>query len=127
MLVDGTLVVHHRSQAITSGLRMRRLAWLIGAVWVTGGPAAAQDLPGDPVGGADLAREVCAKCHLVTEDQMVDPAVGPSLFEVAEHPATTEMSLRAFLQTPHATMPNLMLTPEETDDVIAYLLTLKRE
>jgi hypothetical protein len=36
------------------------------------------------------------------------------------------MSLRAFLQTPHPTMPNLMLTPDETDDVIAYLLTLKR-
>lgn len=103
---------------------MRRLGWLICTV-VAGGHAAAQDLPGDPVTGASLAREVCAKCHLVAEDQMVDPAVGPSLFEVAEHPATTEMSLRAFLQTPHATMPNLMLTPEETDDVIAYLLTLK--
>ena len=42
-----------------------------------------------------------------------------------EHPATTEISLRAFLQTPHPTMPNLMLTPEETDDIIAYLLALK--
>ena len=56
---------------------------------------------------------------------MVDPAIGPSLLEVAGHPATTEMSLRAFLQTPHPTMPNLMLTSDETDDIIAYLLTLK--
>jgi hypothetical protein len=58
---------------------------------------------------------------------MVDPGVGPSLLEVAEHPATTEMSLRAFLQTPHPTMPNLVLSPEETDDIIAYLLALKGE
>ena len=104
---------------------MRRLGWVICAVGVAGGAAAAQDLPGDPAAGASLAREVCAKCHLVSEDQMVDPAIGPSLLEFAEHPATTEMSLRAFLQTPHPTMPNLMLTPEETDDIIAYLLALK--
>jgi mono/diheme cytochrome c family protein len=104
---------------------MQRLGWLICAVWAAGGAATAQDLPGDPAAGASLAREVCAKCHLGAEDQTVDPGIGPSLLEFAEHPATTEMSLRAFLQTPHPTMPNLMLTPEETDDVIAYLLTLK--
>jgi mono/diheme cytochrome c family protein len=106
---------------------MRRLGLVIGAMWMAGGPAAAQDLPGDPAGGASLAREVCAECHLVSEDQMVDPGIGPSLLEVAEHPATTEMSLRAFLQTPHPTMPNLILSPEETDDIIAYLLALKGE
>ena len=104
---------------------MRRFGWLICTVSIAIGPAAAQDLLGDPAAGADLAREVCAKCHLVSEDQAIDPAIGPSLLELGEHPATTEMSLRAFLQTPHPTMPNLMLTPEETDDVIAYLLTLK--
>ena len=106
---------------------MRRLALLIGTVWAAAGAAAAQDVPGDPAGGASLAREVCAECHLVAEDQMVDPGIGPSLLEVAEHPATTEMSLRAFLQTPHPTMPNLMLSPKETDDIIAYLITLKGE
>ena len=52
---------------------------------------------------------------------------GPEVLEVAEHPATTELSLRAFLQTPHPTMPNLRLTPEETDDIIAYLLAQKGE
>jgi mono/diheme cytochrome c family protein len=89
------------------------------------GHAGAQDLPGDPAAGARLAREVCAVCHLVAEDQPSDPGIGPSLVEIAAHPATTELSLRAFLQTPHATMPNLMLTPEETDDIISYILTLK--
>jgi mono/diheme cytochrome c family protein len=106
---------------------MRRVGWLICAVWAAGGPAAAQELPGDPVAGARLARDVCAECHVVAEDQLIDPGAGPSFFEVVEHPATTELSLRAFLQTPHATMPNLMLTPEETDDIIAYLLKLKAE
>jgi mono/diheme cytochrome c family protein len=102
---------------------VRDLAWLVAAVSVAGGHAVAQDV----AAGADLARQVCAQCHVVAADQMIDPGVGPSLLEVAEHPATTELSLRAFLRTPHATMPNLILTPEETDDVIAYLLTLKGE
>ena len=106
---------------------MRRLGWFIGAVCLAGGAAAAADLPGDPAAGADLARGVCAQCHLVSEDQMVDPGIGPSLLEVAEHPATTELSLRAFLQTPHPTMPNLRLTLDETDDIIAYLLAQKGE
>ena len=106
---------------------MRRLGWLIGPLWMAGGAAAAQDLPGDPAAGAELARDVCAACHVVSEEQLIDPAIGPSLLEVAEHPATTALSLRAFLQTPHPTMPNLILTREETDDIIAYLLALKGE
>jgi len=104
---------------------MRQLGWLVGALAMMAGQAGAQDVPGDPQAGADLAQEVCAVCHVVAADQPSDPGVGPSFLEVADHPATTELGLRAFLQTPHATMPNLMLTPEETDDIISYLLTLK--
>jgi hypothetical protein len=33
------------------------------------------------------------------------------------------LSLRVFLRTPHATMQDLMLTPDETDDIISYILT----
>jgi mono/diheme cytochrome c family protein len=128
MLAEGASVLHHHRLLKQSEMpAMRRLAVLIGTAWAAAGAAAAQEVPGDPAGGAALAREVCATCHLVAEDQTVDPGIGPSLLEVAEHPATTEMSLRAFLQTPHPTMPNLMLSPEETDDIIAYLITLKGE
>jgi mono/diheme cytochrome c family protein len=91
-------------------------------------PVTASDLPGDPAAGAELARDVCATCHVVSARQAVDPRVGaPSFFEVAEHPSTTALSLRVFLRTPHATMPDLILTPEETDDIISYILTLKGE
>jgi hypothetical protein len=107
--------------------RMRRLLWLLWGLPIMGGQASAAVFPGDPKAGARLAREVCAACHVVAEDQMIDPGVGPWFVDIAQHPGTTVLSLRAFLQTPHATMPNLMLTPQETDDIISYILTLKAE
>jgi mono/diheme cytochrome c family protein len=101
-----------------------RLLTLLTLFWTC--TPTAQELPGDPAVGGKLAREVCATCHIVSDDQLVDPDVGaPTFFEVVADPSVSELSLRAFLQTSHATMPNLILTPEETDDIIAYILTLR--
>ena len=87
---------------------------------------AAEDLPGNPAVGKDFALGVCAECHLVAEDQGTWPlSDAPPFREVANSPGMTELALRAFLQTPHRTMPNIVLTPEETDNIIAYILTLK--
>jgi mono/diheme cytochrome c family protein len=105
-------------------MRLPRLLALLPLFWAC--TPAAQELPGDPAAGGKLAREVCATCHIVSDDQLVDPDVGaPTFFEVVDDPSVSELSLRAFLQTSHATMPNLILTPEETDDIIAYILTLR--
>jgi hypothetical protein len=46
---------------------------------------------------------------------------------VADDPAVTALALRSFLQTPHFDMPNIMLSPAETDDIISYILTLRPE
>jgi hypothetical protein len=37
----------------------------------------------------------------------------------------TATALRVFLTSSHPKMPNLILTPEETADVIAYILSLR--
>jgi hypothetical protein len=44
---------------------------------------------------------------------------------VANNPARTELSLRVFLRTPHRNMPNLVLSTAETDNIIAYIHSLK--
>ncbi len=107
---------------------MRPLHLLALPFLVWAGAATAQALPGDPEAGGKLAREVCVVCHIVSEDQLDDPGVGaPTFFEVVAHPSVTALSLRVFLRTPHSRMPNLMLTPDETDDIISYLLTLREE
>ncbi|KJB97576.1 cytochrome C [Skermanella aerolata KACC 11604] len=45
--------------------------------------------------------------------------------ERVREPEITELALRSYLQTTHPVMPNIMLTREQADDVIAYLLTFK--
>jgi len=96
-------------------------AVLLGAI-----PALAQTYPGDPVAGANFSRKVCAVCHFVeAEDLGLSWSGAPAFQEVADDPAVTEISLRVFLRTPHEDMPDLMLTPAETDDIIAYILSLK--
>ena len=40
-------------------------------------------------------------------------------------PGMTAMALQVALQSPHKTMPNLMLEPDELRNLIAYFLTLK--
>ena len=89
-------------------------------------PALAQMSPGDPGGGRNFARQVCAVCHFVeAADLGLSWSGAPSFQEVADDPAVNEISLRVFLRTPHEDMPNFMLTPAEADDVISYILSLK--
>jgi hypothetical protein len=49
----------------------------------------------------------------------------PTFLEVADDPSVTESGLRAFLATPHATMPNIVLNRQQTDDIIGYILSLR--
>jgi mono/diheme cytochrome c family protein len=83
---------------------------------------------GDPASGHAFALQVCATCHVVAEDQPSPPRSrrAPSFAAIANTRAMTSTALHAFLATPHPTMPNLLLTPQQTDDVVAYILSLQR-
>jgi len=105
-------------------MRVLTVAMLLAAAAM---PAAAQPEPGDPRAGLRVAATWCANCHRVAPDgpgPTTDAA--PSFRSIARMTSTTSMSLRAFLQTPHANMPDYRLTREELDDVVAYLISLKR-
>ncbi len=81
---------------------------------------------GDISQGRELARKVCAECHRVEKAQASRKLSPVKAFqEVANNSARTALSLRVFLRTPHRNMPNLVLTEAETDNVIAYILSLK--
>ena len=88
------------------------------------GNASAQDINE----GHRLARNWCSACHAV-EDVVRGPVqdAAPSFLTIARMPSTTEMSLTAFLVTPHPTMPNYSLTRKEIRDVISYILMLNQD
>jgi hypothetical protein len=50
----------------------------------------------------------------------------PSFQSIADLPSTTGLSLKVFLRSPHRNMPNLLVSEAESDDVIAYILSLKK-
>jgi mono/diheme cytochrome c family protein len=74
---------------------------------------------GDPVSGRRLAEATCFHCHGVANN----PA--PAFSAIAAMPSTTARSLSVFLRSSHPTMPNLMLSDAERDDLIAYILSLR--
>ncbi|MBV1799564.1 c-type cytochrome [Siccirubricoccus sp. G192] len=77
--------------------------------------------------GRVVAETWCANCHLVGPAAR-GPAgdAAPPFAAIAGMPSTTQMSLRAFLQTPHAQMPDFRLSNAELDGVVAYILSLRR-
>ena len=88
---------------------------------------AAQDI-GDLAAGRHLAETWCSSCHQVDPAQQrgVDNGV-PTFTAIARMPSTTPLALRAFLQTPHAQMPDLHLSRDEIDDLTGYILSLRRQ
>ena len=101
----------------------------IAAILVTSLPTigATQEI-GDPERGRDFAASMCVDCHSVGEDDTPSPNLdAPALKSIAEMPSTTRTALVVWFQSSHPTMPNLVLNQDEEDDVIAYILSLKRQ
>jgi len=76
--------------------------------------------------GHKLAEAWCRSCHAIDANGARAESTAPDFVAVANLPSTTELSLKVFLQSSHPNMPNLMLTPEQSGDVVNYILSLKR-
>jgi hypothetical protein len=85
----------------------------------------AQEL-GDANAGLAYADGVCTECHAVKKGQRMSPNERAPAFEVvANTRGMSEMALRVWFQSPHPSMPNLRLTKKQSDDLIAYITSLK--
>jgi mono/diheme cytochrome c family protein len=88
--------------------------------------AAAQEM-GDAEAGFRYADQVCGECHAVRAGESKSPHTQAPSFEiVADTSGMTGMALRVWFRTAHRSMPSLVLSKENTDNVIAYILTLKK-
>jgi mono/diheme cytochrome c family protein len=76
--------------------------------------------------GREIARTICAACHVVAKGQLVSPnSEAPPFPALAATPGMTTIALTAALLTSHRLMPNIVLQPDERRDVIGYILSLK--
>ena len=104
---------------------MRRTAFATIALIALTSHLAAQET-GDPKKGAALARSVCAQCHAVRNGELRSPnPMAPSFSNVAKAPGMTDRALRVWLQSSHPTMPNFILTDDDRNNIIVYILSLK--
>jgi mono/diheme cytochrome c family protein len=89
------------------------------------GAAAAQDL-GTPELGKEYAARGCVECHDVEARGEISPNPdAPSFQSVADTPGMSARALAVWLQTSHPTMPNLIIKPDDMDNVIAYIMSLR--
>jgi cytochrome c len=81
--------------------------------------SAAAYAAGDAEAGHRLAKQWCNTCHVV-EESGSGPDTAPP-FPVIAANRKDRRWVRAWLAAPHPPMPNLNLTRQEIDDVVAYL------
>ena len=89
-------------------------------------PAIGQEF-GDARAGLMYAQLVCSECHAVNPNQTVSPNARLASFErIANTPGVTATALTAWLTTSHKDMPNLIIPVRDRDNLIAYILSLKK-
>jgi cytochrome c len=82
----------------------------------------------DAAEGKKLAIKICSNCHVVGDGNKPKGSADaiPSFPAMANNPKYNENRLRAWLFDPHPPMPNIQLTKTETDDIVAYILSLRK-
>jgi len=81
---------------------------------------------GDPQQGLTYAKQVCAECHAVDAGDELSPNPdAPSFEDVANTPGMTARALVVWLQSSHPTMPNIMIPAGDTDNIVAYITSLR--
>ena len=77
--------------------------------------------------GLRYAQQNCASCHAVASGQLQSPNPNAPTFEViANLPGMTGTALNAWLHSPHPSMPNIIVSPADRDNINAYLESLRR-
>ena len=78
--------------------------------------------------GLFVAKQVCAQCHVVEKRSRRSPdAAAPRFENIANSPGMSATAISVALQTTsHRTMPNVRMNRDQLDDLVTYILSLKR-
>jgi mono/diheme cytochrome c family protein len=77
--------------------------------------------------GHELAARLCVNCHVIEPDASGPMRADiPTFRVIANRPGATAEQLAGRIIIPHPAMPGVALTAGEIRDIVAYILTLKR-
>jgi len=77
--------------------------------------------------GHRLAEAWCKNCHAIEANSAGTHGRAPDFLHVANRTSTTELSLKVFFRSNHRSMPNLIIAPDQADDLARYILSMKRD
>jgi tetratricopeptide (TPR) repeat protein len=81
---------------------------------------------GDARRGLAYALKICSACHNVLGTEADSPnRQAPPFKKVANTPGMSVTALTVWSRTSHPTMPNLVIPPQDMDDLIAHILSLR--
>jgi mono/diheme cytochrome c family protein len=112
------------------------LAYLGAAVATALATVGCQTVESPAKRGHKIAEQWCAECHRVSPDDpsgaraghiLPSSMPGPAFMTISKQPGTDARSLRHFMDELHLPMPIYRFRPNEQDDIISYILSLKTE
>src|SRR5476651_1054251 len=107
-------------------LKNWQLFWAPALILAAAGCATAADDAVDPSAGQTLAQHWCTECHDIRPGGSQSSNRRAQHFaKLASDPSFTDYTLRATLRTQHVTMPQIIFTPDQLDDIVTYILSLK--
>jgi mono/diheme cytochrome c family protein len=98
---------------------------LLSATFAGGGSSDAQQI-GNAGQGRRVAHADCAQCHGVDRNSYSSNLAAPTFDDIANVPGMTSRALTVALRTSHRSMPNLVIKGRDAEDLVAYILSLKR-
>lgn len=101
------------------GLAIALAALLLIRLHVAGGAP-------DTSAGRRLAEAWCSECHALDATGIGKFSRAPDFEQIANRSSTTELSLKVFFRTSHRSMPNIIIAPDQADELAQFILSLKR-
>jgi mono/diheme cytochrome c family protein len=75
--------------------------------------------------GHEYAQKHCSDCHAIEKDDQLLLGDVPTFQEVADSQGMSPRALAVWLQTSHPNMPDFIIPPDDMDNVIAYIMSLR--
>ncbi len=111
---------------------MRKTLWLGVILLSAGAPCMsyAASVP-DPVSGKKFAQIECGRCHVIDEERgktppAKTPGAAPHFKTIAFDPEMSVEKIRDTLKLPHGSMANVLLAEKDIDNIISYIVGLRR-